>query len=186
MVETDQPELFEQGATPADQPDDMVGEAVTLTESKTNTIKADQVAMAESMASEISANDVDMTQSLAMRIQSEYVELSNSGVGLLQANTVVATNAQVLVAQTNQLNAENASLGVVSAGTAEIVNGRTGLLMARELHGEAIQSTVLLAGRVDGNVETVLDTPRAMLVGLTAGIAIGLVLLLGNLLLKRK
>ena len=186
MVENDQSESFEEKATPADQPDDLVDEAVRLTESKANTINADQVTMAESMASEINAREVDMAQSLAMRIQSDTVELNNSGVGLLQANTVAATNAQVMVAQINQLNAENVSLGVVSAGTAEIVNGHTGVLMTRELHGEAIRSTVLLAGKVDGNVETVLDTPRAMLVGLTAGIAIGLVFLVSNVLLRRK
>jgi len=186
MVEMGQPESSEQQSPPVDQPGDLVGEAISLTETRTNTISADQVVMTESMASEVLANNVEMAQSLAMCIQGEFVEMSNSGVGLLQANTVVGTNTQVMVAQVGELNAESASLGVVLAGTAEIVNGRVGLLMTREVHGEAIKSTVLLSGRVDGNVETVLDTPRAMLAGLTAGIAIGLVFLVGNLLLKRK
>lgn len=186
MVETGQPESFDEGASPTGPADDLAGETVSLTDSRANTINADQVTLAGSMASSISANEVDMAQSLAMRIESEYVEVSNSGVGMLQANTVVATNAQVMLAQANQFNAENASLGVVSAGSAEIVNGRTVLLMTREVRGEAIQSTILLSGKVEGNVETVLDAPRAMLAGLTAGIAIGLVFLLGSLLMKKK
>ena len=186
MVEAGEPESIEQNATPIDQAEDLVGETVSLTDSRANRIHANQVELHESMANEISASDVDMAQSLAMRIQSEYVEMSNSGVGLLQANTVVGTNAQVLLAQTHELNAENASLGDVSSGSAEIVNGRIGVLLTREVHGEAIQSTILLSGRVDGPVQTVVDTPRAMLIGLTAGIAIGLVFLVGNLLLKRE
>jgi hypothetical protein len=186
MVEMEQPELIEQNAESPEMADELLGEAVTLADSKVNNINANQVVLRESMASDVSASDVDMAQSLAMRIQSEYVEMSNSGVGLLQANTVVGTNTQVLMVQANELNAENASLGIVTAGTAEIVNGRVGLLMTRELHGEAIQSTILLSGKVEGDVQTVLDTPRAMLVGLTAGIAIGLVFLVGGLLLKRE
>ena len=37
----------------------------------------------------------------------------------------------------------------------------------------------IIASRLNGNVETVLDTPRAMLAGLTAGTAMGLVLWVG-------
>jgi hypothetical protein len=186
MEETGQPEAMDQGALPADAGEDLQGDVISMTDSRANIINADQVTLSESMASEIAANNVDMAQSLAMRIQGEYVEMNNSGVGLVQANTVVGTNAQVMLAQTNELNIENASLGVALAGTADVVNGRIGLLMTRELHGEAIQSTILLSGKVDGDVQTVLDTPRAMLVGLTAGVAIGLVFLVGSLLLKRK
>jgi hypothetical protein len=39
---------------------------------------------------------------------------------------------------------------------------------------------------VDGPVDTVLDTPRAILAGLTAGIAFGLVYLAGRLLVRRR
>jgi hypothetical protein len=186
MLETGQPESIEPVESTIEQADDLAGKVASLTDAKAGTINADQVTMTESMASDISASDVDMAQSLAMRIQSEFVEMSNSGAGLLQANTVVGTNAQIILAQANELNAENASFGIVTSGTAEIVNGRMGLLMAREVHGEAIKSTILLSGKVQGTVETLVDTPRAMLMGLTAGIAIGLVFLVSSLLMKRK
>jgi hypothetical protein len=186
MDETGQPEAMEEGAGPADAGANLEGETISMTDSKANTINADQITLSGSMASDISASDVDMTQSLVMRIQSEYVEMNDSGAGLVQANTIVGTNTQVMLAQANELNVENASLGVALAGTADVVNGRVGLLMTRELHGEAIQSTILLSGKIDGDVHTVLDTPRAMLVGLTAGVAIGLVFLVGSLLVRRR
>jgi len=56
----------------------------------------------------------------------------------------------------------------------------------QDVTGESIRSTILLSGNINGNVETVLDTPRAMLAGLTAGVAVGLVLFAGKLLTRRK
>jgi hypothetical protein len=186
MEEKSQPETPAQSESSADPTADIVGQTINLLEARANMIDAEQVTMSESMANEIAATQLEMAQSLAVRIHSDRVEMNNSGVGLLQANSVQATNAQALLAQINELKVENGSFGVVSAGTAEIINGRTALLMSREVHGEAIRSGVLLAGKIEGSVETLIDTPRAMLAGLTAGVAIGLVLLLGNLLLRRK
>jgi len=60
------------------------------------------------------------------------------------------------------------------------------VVVAREVHGEALRTVVLLAGRVDGPVETMVDTPRALLAGLAAGIGTGLVLVLFRLLLGRR
>jgi hypothetical protein len=45
---------------------------------------------------------------------------------------------------------------------------------------------VVLAQKIDGQVETTLDTRGAILAGLVAGIAAGLVSLVGRLLSQRK
>jgi hypothetical protein len=58
-------------------------------------------------------------------------------------------------------------------------------MVARQVQGAA-HSTILIAGRVEGPVETALDTPRSILAGLAAGIAVGLVLLVGRLLTQRR
>jgi hypothetical protein len=62
----------------------------------------------------------------------------------------------------------------------------TGLLVAQQVRGGSIKTAVLLAGQVDGPVETSLDTPRALLAGLAAGIGAGLVLLIGSLAKQRR
>jgi len=63
-----------------------------------------------------------------------------------------------------------------------MAESQAGAIIAREVHGGFVQTTILLASKVDGPVESVLDTPRAMLAGLTAGVAIGLVMFVGKLL----
>ena len=50
----------------------------------------------------------------------------------------------------------------------EIKDVCAGVVITRNMRGENIRTGVLLTGQIDGNVETILDTPRAMLAGLTA------------------
>jgi hypothetical protein len=47
-------------------------------------------------------------------------------------------------------------------------------------------TVILLAREVHGPVETVLDTRGALLAGLVAGVAIGMVLYVGRLLSRRR
>ena len=60
------------------------------------------------------------------------------------------------------------------------------LVVARQVQGNPIHTTVLLAGKVEGAVETTIDTPRAALAGLIAGITVGLVLFVFRLLSRNK
>ena len=76
--------------------------------------------------------------------------------------------------------------GVIYAQTAELHDSRTSILVAQQVHADTIRTTVLLAGRVEGPVETMVDTPRALLAGLSAGVAVGLVLFVMRLITGRK
>jgi hypothetical protein len=81
---------------------------------------------------------------------------------LVESATAIAIGDEV------QLDGTRAAL--VAGGTVNARGASTGLLLAREVHGE---------------VTTVLDTRGALLAGIGGGLAIGLVLLLGGLLLGR-
>jgi len=70
--------------------------------------------------------------------------------------------------------------------TAHLNEAQAGLVVARQVEAGNLRTAVLLASRVEGNVETLVDTQRAMLAGLTAGIAMGLVLFLVRLLTSRR
>jgi hypothetical protein len=65
---------------------------------------------------------------------------------------------------------------------ATLQNVQIGALVGREIHAENLRTGILLAGQVNGPVKTMLDTPRAILAGLSAGAAVGLVLWVGQLL----
>jgi hypothetical protein len=104
-------------------------------------------------------------------VQAEVVSLTDGGIGFSQAGQVVI----------NQGGA-----GVVYAGTVELSDATSGLVVAQEVHAGSLKTSVLLAGRVEGEVETLVDTPRALLFGLATGVALGLVIFLTNLLLGRR
>ena len=52
--------------------------------------------------------------------------------------------------------------------------------------GERIESVILLARKVEGNVTTVIDTRGALIAGLVGGLFAGIMLLLGRMLFGRK
>jgi hypothetical protein len=60
------------------------------------------------------------------------------------------------------------------------------VLVAQQVQTSSVRTGVLLASKVEGNVDTFLDTPRALLVGLTAGAAMGLVVFALNLVAGKK
>ncbi|MGD8848431.1 MAG: hypothetical protein PVF18_01830, partial [Anaerolineales bacterium] len=64
-------------------------------------------------------------------------------------------------------------------------NSRLGLAVANRAQLDQSAIGVLLAREVDGNVEPLLDTRGALLAGLTSGIVIGTMLLIGNLIRRR-
>jgi hypothetical protein len=81
---------------------------------------------------------------------------------------------------------QQGSAGVIVSDTVQMKDSSAGVLVAGQIQGGNIRTGLLLAGKVEGQVETLLDGPRAMLAGLTAGAAFGLVLFLMRLLKIRK
>ena len=88
--------------------------------------------------------------------------------------------------QAQDVRAEQSAINALYCDTAELVDSQAGLLVSRQVKGTTIRTGVLLASQVEGQVEAVLDTPRALLAGLAAGLGVGLVSLLGSLLRRRR
>ncbi len=57
---------------------------------------------------------------------------------------------------------------------------------SQNLRAERVETLILLAGNVDGDVTTLIDTRGAILAGLLGGIVSGLFLLMGNLIVRRR
>jgi hypothetical protein len=74
----------------------------------------------------------------------------------------------------------------VYSQSSEINNSRVGLVVARELEASSVRAGILLSGQVNGDVETILDTPRALLAGLTAGVVTGLVMFFLRMISNRR
>jgi hypothetical protein len=80
----------------------------------------------------------------------------------------------------------NGLAGVVAAGSVEFGNAYAGVVAGREVRGGKIESIILLSGKVEGNVTTVVDTRGALIAGLVGGLFAGIMLLLGRMLFGKK
>ena len=65
-------------------------------------------------------------------------------------------------------------------------SGAAGLIVSGEVDAQSVRAGILLARQVNGEVEAVLDTPRALLAGIAAGSAAGLVIFLMQLLVRKR
>ena len=116
---------------------------------------------------EVQAQRVEVSQSGVQYVSGEHVTLEKSG-----ALTLKATHASLSQSGAGILTGEQVSLDETSSA---------GVLLARRVDGVRVNSGLLLAGEVYGNVETTVDTRGALLIGLGLGIGLGLILSLKSL-----
>jgi hypothetical protein len=69
----------------------------------------------------------------------------------------------------------NGSVGVTVAQSVRMHESRSGVIVAREVHGAKIKTVFLLANRLDAPVETVVEPRSIALFGAAAGLMFGLV-----------
>lgn len=161
-------------------------EIVNLSDTSVNSIQAELVRMVESSAKTVTASEVEIRQGGAGTIESDRVIIHQGFVARVNADKVEVSSGAVGIADTNQAVLNDNKVLLMSAGSAEVHNSRIGIVFAQHLQGESIHAKFLISNRVDGSVDTILDTPRVILAGLTAGIAFGLVYLAGRLLIRER
>jgi hypothetical protein len=133
-------------------------------------IEADTVNMHQAGANAVRATQVDMYLSGAGTIDGGVVHLDQAAAVVVRGASVMLVESATAIAIGDEVSLDGTRAALVSGGTVNARGASTGLLLAREVHGE---------------VTTVLDTRGALLAGIGGGLAIGLVLLLGGLLLGR-
>ena len=137
--------------------------------------KPETLAMRQSAAQQVTASEASLSLSAAGSIEAEHVDSKMSALGQVYADSL---NAELsLVGVANGIQAvlrDGAALAVVS-DAAVVDHGTAGVIVAREVHGTSIRTGILVAGRVEGNVDALLDTSGAIAAGLAAGLGLGLI-----------
>jgi hypothetical protein len=148
-------------------------------------VQAELVRMHQSSAREIAADEVELHQSISVDVNGSHLSAHESALGMVNAVEVQMQNsgAAALRAQSATINGYT---GAVIAGQAQLGNTYAGLVAAQDVKGERIESIVLLARRVEGDVRTIVDTRTALLAGLVGGLFTGMIFLLGQALFRRK
>jgi ABC-type protease/lipase transport system fused ATPase/permease subunit len=132
-------------------------------------IQADQVS-AQGMINQITANHVSIHDGAVLMVQSGSMDVTDGGIGFARAEQVVF---------------QDGSAGMLVANVVTGENIGANLMISREVQATVIKTSVLLAGRIDGPVETKVDARGALFAGLAAGAGMGVVLAVARLLTKR-
>ena len=166
---------------------DVAADVVNLSQSMANSVKAELVRINQGGAEKVVAAEVDVRQGGANRIEAEKVTITQGGVGQVQAANFDLKEGGAGIVRTETLGMSQSGAGIVYSQTVELrENSQAGLVFARQVSGDRIKTKLLLAGNVDGQVETVMDTRQALLAGIGSGFVLGLMLLIGQLLSRRK
>jgi hypothetical protein len=166
---------------------DVSADVVNLSQAGAGTIKAEIVRISQGGAEQVIANEVEVKQGGVNRIQAENVKLSDGGAAFIQATSVDFRDGGVGAIRAQDLSFEDGGAGVICSENVEMrENAVAGVIVAQQVVGDSIQTKLLLAGSVEGNVETVLDTNQALFAGMAAGAVIGLFLFVGQLFSRRR
>ena len=148
-------------------------------------VEADVVNLTGGPIQSVEAEVVRIRQGGANQIVAGEVEIQQGGVVHVAADAVGAHQSGILVARGNVISVDSGGVGVAIGEDVLLAGSRALLTIGGRVEIQEGSSVVLLAREVHGPVHTVLDTSGAMLAGLTAGVAVGLVLFVGRMLTKR-
>jgi len=133
----------------------------------------------------VQADSVRLSQCGVGRVEASEARISDSGAGQVFADSVAMRDSAVGLVQAQSVYLDGGGAAIVSAQTTTLNNTRNGFLIAREVHGTQVNAVVLLASRVDGPVETLVDQRGLVLIGIVAGAVLGTVFSLFRLLKRR-
>lgn len=160
-------------------------EVVNLSHVDVETITAEMVRMHQSNAGTIASEDVEMNLSAAGGINAHTLSARQSLIGGVNAEGAEISNSLVAGIRGGNIGAQGI-IGSAAGETINLQNAYIGLTAAREVRGERVESIVLLASRVEGEVHTVVDARGAVIAGLVGGLFAGLILLVGRIAFRRK
>jgi len=169
---------------PGDEAEDHP-QVVNLRTSSVGTVQAELVRLHQSVVRAIASDEVALHQSGAFEITTAGVNAHEAAMGVVTTGEAQLTNSGAGVLQAENVNLTGMA-GVVVAEYASLGNTYAGLVAGREVRGERIESLVVLARHVDGEVHAVMDTRGALVAGMVWGIFTGIIVLIGRLVFGRR
>ncbi len=164
---------------------DVFGEVVNLSETRVMRVEAEQVRMIESSARQVGTDEAELQAVMALQVSGRHVEARASTIGSIHARVADVSDSTVLAASLGDTAIEKSTVGAMFVDSAVLSDSRPVLLVSREVQGDPVHATVLLAGSIHGPVQAALDTPRALVAGLAAGAGFGLMSWMLNRLFRK-
>ncbi len=139
-----------------------------------DTVDAQVVQMHQSGAAKVQADSVEATDSFLGEINSQTASIHRGVTGYIKTDQVTSNQGFTGVISSNEAII-NGSCGVTIAQSVRMHESRSGLIIAREVHGAKVHTVFLISSRMDAPVETVVEPRSIALFGAAAGLAFGVV-----------
>jgi len=160
-------------------------EVVNMHNTQAASVQAELVRASASQIKQLSAQEVDLRDSVAVVVNAETVSARKTGVAHLEAGYFTLLDGTVLLSKSNSATLKGRA-GLVITDSAEIENGSAAILASRTVKADTIRTGILISRKVEGNVETLMDTRSTILAGIVAGAMMGSLLVVGQFLFRRK
>jgi hypothetical protein len=131
-------------------------------------------------------NRVDAVEVGVAKIAAQHVNFTDGMAGIIEAGTLEISDSAAIMIQSQTASVKDALAGAIITNTANIQDTQVNVLVAQEIHGGPVRSIILLAGNIEGTVETYLNTRQVLFAGLAAGIGVGFVLLFRQFFTRHK
>lgn len=151
---------------------DLEGESLDFVEAEFANIRQSTIRAVE-------GGHVELQQVGALSIDGERVEATQSASAILRGNTVNLNQSISLltVGGNNELSASFSPL-MLSRDNANVSRSAVGVIGGRDIKVENSSTIMMIAGKIEGEVTTLLDWRSALALGAIAGGVIGLISLL--------
>ena len=159
-------------------------QVVNLARADVESVRAEMVRMHQANAGTVAAEDVELNVSAAGGVNARTLSARQSAIGGVNAEEAHVWNSVIGGVRGTLVNAQG-YVGGVGGESVTVEGARVGVAVAKEVRGGRVDTVVLLAGRVEGEVHTMVDTRGAVIAGLVGGLFAGLILLVGRIAFRR-
>lgn len=149
------------------------------------------VEVARGTAADIDGEVLMVQQGGINEANARQIDVRQGGIGRARADDIAVSQGGIVVARGEHVSVELGGVGLAVAGDVRVTQGMAGTVLARDVHIEqgAARTVIasravlernvgvfmLIAGRVEGNVRTILDWRGAIAFGAAFGLVAGLI-----------
>lgn len=167
---------------------DVNAETVQIHQGGARTVNASHVTLRQGGLQTATTDTLVIRQGGMMKAKTQRLEMTQSGAGLLQAQNahLTASKTGAIIANGDVTMDQAGARILVSKGEVSMDQGGSVVTVANRVQMNNSGTVFLFAREVQGDVTTMFGRNESMLFGATAGLVVGAVIMLANMLRRAR
>jgi len=148
---------------------------VLMEHSSAELVKGRQVVMRQATAHSVEADEIEIRQGVAVRIQANELEMTQGGALIISCDSaeLEASKSGVVLAGGNVKMDQSGAKVVLARGDVTMDQSGVMITAGRTVKADRCRSCLVLAGKVEGNLNTKFGPRESLLFGAAAGLVAG-------------